>query len=594
MIPDQIGSKLGPKLGNILIQVLNAHKEASLASDANARQLSTWNTVVRFGDESRIINQVLYGSILKSGVPIDPDLHSFLSAAVSGSHQVVATVAGIVGGTAAGGLGAIVSDAMAPIVQDYLSHAPLLLPDSATAAALATRGWITEDRARDVILKQGLSDEWGNALLGANRTWPPLEILFALQNRGQLPAEALQGYIQALGYPSSLFDALSSLQRALLSPADAALAELRGALTHEQAVAVASSNGLREDDYNVLLANTGEPPPLDQMLSLWRRKLVTDDELDRAIRQSRYRDEWIPTIHKFGIIPPSPLDMLEALLEGQLDHDQALAFYEKLGGDPDYFQILFDTRGQAPTPLEAANMAFRGVIPWSGHGPDVVSFEQAFLEGPWRNKWLDPYKTVAQYLPPPRTITAMLREGSLDDTEGLKLLQAQGLSADLAAAYVTSAHHTKTQAQRDLAVSEIQTLYEDQAISREAAGGMLVGLRFSQDDADFILTISDFRRVRKFLETAISKIHSLYVAHRIDFNNASSQLDNLGVASDQRDQLLNLWDIERTSNVTLLTAAQVKSAYKKQIEGTSKEWAIDRLVNQHGYSTDDANIFLQI
>jgi hypothetical protein len=55
-------------------------------------------------------------------------------------------------------------------------------------------------------------------------------------------------------------------------------------------------------------------------------------------------------------------------------------------------------------------MANRGIIPWSGSGPRSTSFEQAFLEGPWRNKWLGPFRKAAEYFPPPRTITAMYNE----------------------------------------------------------------------------------------------------------------------------------------------------------------------------------------
>lgn len=588
---DQLGAKLGPKFGSILLNILNGHKEMALAADANARQLSTWATITRMGDEAAMINRILYKPILDSGQTVTPEFDAFLRAAVSGSHQVVSTVASIIGGTAAGGLGAIVSDALAPEVQAYLERAPNLLPDTGSLAAMAARGWITDDDALAAIAKQGLNNKWGNALLGANRSWPTLDVIFALVNRGILPENNATGYLQALGYTPDVYNQLMRLRNAILSPADAALAELRGNLDHETALKIAADNGLTPDQYQVVFDNTGEPPPIDQMVSLWRRGIIETDSLDKAIRQSRVRDEWIDTIHKFSIIPPSPVDMLEAYLEGQLDESQAHALYEKLGGDPDYFTILYNTRGSSPTPVELGDLANRGIIPWDGTGPNVVSFQQGFLEGPWRNKWLDVFKKLAVYLPPPRTITAMVREGSLSDEKGLELLQAQGLDSELAAAYIVSAHHQKTQTERDLTVSEILTLYTDSAIDAQQAGGMLVGLGYNQESANFLIQYADLQRVRKYFEAAISKVHTLYVNHHISKNDVVNQMNAIGAPSGQITQLISLWDLERESNVTLLTATQIRSAMKKSL--LTQDEAQSRL-EERGYRPEDAAIFLQL
>ena len=108
----------------------------------------------------------------------------------------------------------------------------------------------------------------------------------------------------------------------------------------------------------------GEPPSALDMLQLMRRGKVTRDEVVKAVKQSRIKNEWIDTILELGIEVPTPTDILRATLQGQIGHEDGRALYQKLGGDPEYFQLMFNTEGSAPTTNEAAQMANRGIIPY--------------------------------------------------------------------------------------------------------------------------------------------------------------------------------------------------------------------------------------
>ena len=381
-----------------------------------------------------------------------------------------------------------------------------------------------------------------------------------------------------------------------ISPADAADALLKGHMSETDAKAEAAKSGIDSNRFDVLFANAGEPPALGDMLSLFRRGEVTSDLLHKAVQQSAVRDEWFTngTIQKLGKQPPTPDDFLNALLEGQIDLATAKSLYETFGGvteqaGQDIFTILFNTRGNAPTPEEALTLVNRGIIPLKGTGPNAVTYEQAFLEGPWRNKWLPAFEALREYLPPPRTVTAMLGHGSLTDAQALDLLVQQGLTADLAAAYVSDAHHVKTAAQKDLALSEIATLYYDQAISADVAIAMIEPLGYSTSDAHFILDIQDLRRERKFLESAISRLHTLYADHKITSNEATGALASLKVPSSQVSNLLTTWSLERAANIPHLTESQYAAAfYYSVIDQTTAMAGLGNL----GYQPHDAWVIL--
>ena len=383
----------------------------------------------------------------------------------------------------------------------------------------------------------------------------------------------------------------SAFPEAALPPAELASMVVRGILSEDDAAKEARKSGIDTSDFRRMVTAASIPPSIGDLLMLWRRGKVSESDVRRALQQSNVKDEWHDTVMLLGVQPPTPTDILDALLQGQVDDPKARALYRALGGDPDFFQLLYDTRGSAPTPNEAAEMARKGIIPWEGRGAGVVSFEQAFLEGPWRNKWLRPWRETTEYLPPPRTITAMLREGALTEQEAIALLVKQGVPAELIPNYLAPAVEDKVKAAKELTESTVSTLYQENAISEADAAAHLKRLRYSDEAVAYVLTAWKLARELRFRNTAINTVRTQYVNHKLTTNEATQLLDQLGVPATQRTTLLQLWFLEASTKVATLTAAQVKSAWKKSIIGDSD--AIDRLL-QMGYSFDDAAIFLSI
>lgn len=378
---------------------------------------------------------------------------------------------------------------------------------------------------------------------------------------------------------------------AVLSPADAAEAVLRNLWPHDRAAAEAQRGGINRERFDVLAGLAGNAPDPGALAVALRRGLIDQARYLTGIRQGRLRDEWAGVVQELSIQEPSPTDPLEALLQGQLPEATARALYVKFGGDPAHFQWLFDSRGSAPTPVQAADMANRGIIPWSGTGPGSTSFEQAFLEGPWRNKWLGPYRKAAEYFPPPRTITAMYNEGSLSRARAMELLKAQGLADDLAAAYLSSGSSQKTAPTKDLARSTIVQLYQDHLITKANAGAFLESLGYDPAEAGFILAISDVAITQRFLSAAVGRIHTLYVGHKVSQAVAVSALAQLDVPAETIPDLVGIWDLERSANVRTLTPAEIASAYKLSLVD---QVTAQGMLEQLGYQPHDAWLYLSI
>lgn len=586
-----IGTKLGPRLAQLMAQATISTKQGLADTEHRLRVASTRTIVDWAGVEFAQIMGPLIDPVLRQKT-LPPHIQRVMENITSGQNQwqAFAGVAFNMSG-APGMIGTIMNNYLAPGVYEAVRAQPNLVPDIGTLAGLAAHNAIDLNSARHTAGGLGYATDWFDSMLVAAYTQPDLGSLIELNRRKIVDDGVVYETLRRAGFEEQYARSLVALSSVPLSVADAALALLRGHMDTAEAQQVADLNGVSHHDLQVLVDNTGEPPALDALLGLWRRGKLDDAGLEKGIRQSRVRDEWIPTIKQLGIIPPSPADALDAYLKGQVSESEAKSRYIQAGGDPTWFTNAYNANGEAPTPVQAGDMANRGIIPWTGTGPDSISFEQAFLEGPWRNKWLEPYRKSVEYLPPPRTVTALLNEGAITIAEAQDLLQRQGLSADLAKAYTLESSHTKTKKQRDLTVGQIETLYRDQAIDNTTASTMLVSLGFDATEAAFILTTVDFARISQALSEAIGAVHTAYTNHRIDRATASGQLDGLNVPSGQRDQLLTVWDNERATRVKVLTEAQIHSAVKKDL--MSLDDAINRLV-QMGYSADDAAILLAL
>lgn len=413
-----------------------------------------------------------------------------------------------------------------------------------------------------------------------------IEQLFLWQVAGQLIGPAIAPVVQAeLNISNSVSPVVP------LTPADMADAVIRNIATEGEAAQEASFSGIDARRFGILTLLAGNAPDPTSLAEALRRGLIDEGRYMTGIRQGRLRDEWGELVKELAVRQPTPMDAMTALVEGQISEGDARAKYAAFGGDPKEFDWLFGTVGAGPSPLEAAEAAHRGVIPWGGKGLGVVSFEQAVAEGHTRNKWEPVYRALSEYLPPPRTITAMHREGALSTAEAATLLEKQGLSPTLAAAYLSASSKAKTVKAKELAESTVLSLYRDRIIPKAEAIAFLEKLQYTAAEAAYILQVEDLRVHERFVTAAVGRIHTLFVGHKIDATAAASALAGLKIDAGQTAELVALWDHERAANVRTLTPAQIEGAFGHGIidQGTAQS-----LLVADGYTPHDAWVALSV
>lgn len=415
--------------------------------------------------------------------------------------------------------------------------------------------------------------------------------IFLYNVLGQVVSAILLPYITAIEQ-----EQLSLNPDVALNPGQLATAVLRGYMAEADGAAEAAKSGLDAAKFGIYWRSNGLPIAPQQAAEALRRGFLPEDSGDpntpgylQAIREGDLRDIWADVVKQLATSLPSPLDAVAADVQSQLDSATAREYYIKFGGDPAYYDMLYNVAGAPISAGEAGTLANRGVIPWKGRGAGTVSFEQAIYEGHQKDKW-EPYLAKLQeYLPPPRTITAMQKAGTFTDAQATTLYLHYGMTPEMAASYTANAHAEKVAGTKDLAESTIRALYDDQLMDAATATQLLGILGYSPDDAAFILAVEDTRLQQGMLHSAITRLQTLYIARKVHENDVLAALAQLGVKSTQVNNLLSLWKLERANNIKILTQAEVVDAWAYQVLSESEAMAE---LEGIGYTAFDAWVLL--
>ncbi len=367
-----------------------------------------------------------------------------------------------------------------------------------------------------------------------------------------------------------------------LTPEQLAESWVRGVMNGPDATAEARESGLNGDRFATLAAIAGEPPAIQELLELYRRGEINRTRLEHGIQQSRVRNEWIDAIEALRYGPLNPSIAVDAAVQNQASRAQAEKLAAEGGLNPTHFDLAFRVAGRPPGIVEMIELWQRGDV-------TEADVKQTIAESDVKTKYTGALLKLKRRLLPPDTIASMVGDGVLSEREALSKLMEHGYTHQDAQAWIDRHTVVGAQVQREAARGEILALYEARSISRSKALNLLEGARYQRGLAELDLDLVDSKRLRAAQAAAVSKVHSLYVAFRIERPDATGLLDQLGLPSDQVRELIRVWDLERQANTKDLTKTEIVSAYSHGIFTTAE--AVKRLEGI-GYRGADAAVIL--
>lgn len=397
---------------------------------------------------------------------------------------------------------------------------------------------------------------------------------------------------------------LADLGKQLLSPPDAASAVVRNFLGDDEGSRIAALSGVDAATFRMLVHLSGDAPGPQQLAEALRRGLIDrggtgagSTSFTQGIAEGRLADKWAPVIEGLSKLWPTPVDALDASVKGVFDAETGKRMYEHLGGDPAFYDWLLYSIGEGPTPLEAAVLAARGIIPWKGTGPKSVSYEQAVKESHYRDKWTEPYKRLAEHIPPPGTVVTLLSHRQLKRDQAHQLLLENDMAPDLAAAYIGEAEYEAVSDYRGLTESAVISLYVGRIIGRDKATVILEGLHVDPAAARYLLDYADMRYEIDAINKSVERIATLYTGRKIGVATARDALSKLGIPVIAIDDILTQWDIQAAADVKTLTEAQIADAFYYGVYGHDEagaQAAAMRDLEAIGYTPYDAWLVLSV
>lgn len=452
-------------------------------------------------------------------------------------------------------------------------HTVRLSPADLATAVL--RSYLSAAEAEPIARIQGVSPESFSVLTDLAGDAPgPQQLaeglrrgLVARSGRGPTETSFEQGIAESRLH-DKWANLIAELSVQLITPADAASAVVRNFMTRQAAESAAAKNGVPADVFDVLIHLSGDAPGPQQLAEALRRGLVPRDGTGpgstsflQGIAEGRLADKWAPVIEGLAKLWPTPTDALEAALKGQITAEQGTQLYTRLGGDLEFYPWLLATIGDSPTPLEAAVLAARGIIPETGTGPDALSYEQAVKESRYRNKWGPAYRKLSEHIPPPSTLVTMLAHRAVDEPLAHQLLLENDMSEQLAAAYIAEAEYEAISDYRGLTESAVVDMYIAHVVTREQAINILGVLHVTEQAAGLLLDYADLRYEVDSLNKSVQRIATLYTSRKISTQTATNALTTLGISAVAVDGIITDWEIQAAANVKTLTETQIVDAF---------------------------------
>lgn len=547
--------KLGQRIADIVTRAHYAHKRQYQPELVNVFMAMQEAFFTLTGSEHKVTTGGFWRALADRG-----DLPEWAQATAHflghehGQWQTM--LAGQATGMAMGaGITAALNNDLAPATQRLIRANPngLLAPgDLATAVA---HGVMDIGDAIDQSERSGLSEDKLRILIQTNQQTPPPSDLADLLQRKEIGDDEFVDLCERAGLDPSVRGLVKALARQILTPDQLAALVTFGVLTQDQATPMAAQSGMDAADFGMLVLGNGQPPSTEDLLFAYRRKIIDQARLLRGIKQGPVRDEWFDVVESLGQVPMSTSDAIEAAVQGHLSQAQAQTIAEQNGLVPDQFAPLFETAGSPPGPQQVLDYVNRG---WMTEAEG----EQALTESRLKPKYVAITMRSREKLLPLIQIREAVEHGSIAIPHALDLMEQHGYTPEDAAIVLASATASKTSSAKALTQAQILELRQDRAITVEQATQMLEALGYTEQETVWLLDIADLNRLRVMTSAVITQVRGAYIHGVIDDGVANTALDAVGIPPDQKTDLIELWDIEKTTVTKTLTQAQCSAALK--------------------------------
>lgn len=494
-------------------------------------------------------------------------------------------VGGIAVGTAVGNVaGAIIAPSVQAVINEAFQRYQTTPIQAIEAAQLVAAGERDRDWGASEAQNSGINGDRFDALVDLIDTAPGIGELLVLLRRGTINQAQFNAGVKRQNIEDQWLGPILTLTNTFLSPAEAAAARQYGYISQAQQYAYAAREGLSNADAELQFMSTGNPPGPSDALTMLRRNIITRAEFDVMIAEGNTKVKYTDEFAALMFQPMSVASAVEGVIKERMTPAEGHAIAQAWGIDPATFDQIVENAGRPIGAQQAVTLYNRKFY-------TKADVQEAVARSNIRTEYTDAIIELGKHYPTLFQMRQLVTSGSLPVATAKTWLNNNGYHDDVAVPLLDAWSQGKTSAEKDLAKSEILALYEGRIITQAQATTMLTKFGYDAQEVTFLLSLADSRRSRRFLDSALTRIHNLFVTRQIDAATASRDMSALDLQTGAIDDLMAIWNDERAAQVLSLTPAQVLRALRLDIVTTN--YAYNWLVNR-GYSDNDARLQVSI
>jgi hypothetical protein len=349
-----------------------------------------------------------------------------------------------------------------------------------------------------------------------------------------------------------------------LSPDQVAVAMLKSVTTPFDLTAEAAKSGVDAARLDALFNIAGNAIGIEEAISLWRRNLIDETELARVVHYSNVRSDFLPDIKLLKNNAASVGEVITGRLKNHLDDTTAQIMFGEAGGRPLDYTWMLNSAGRPVSPEEMARLWRRAAGGEAGNNTTELDVDNAVAQSDINPQYTPFVKLASVYIPPVRSIMAILRSGAITDAQATALFRQNGVRDADIAAYIGEAHHSKTGAVKALSEAQTLRMYGAKFITAGEATVRLAALKYDQADIALLLGFADEAQHERYVNAVVTRIHSKFATWKLTAAEAQTALARDQIPGAAITDLINLWTIERDASVHVLTPASIVGAYRRK------------------------------
>lgn len=201
----------------------------------------------------------------------------------------------------------------------------------AVLADMVVRGIREQPSAAREAYESGVSEQQFNDMVLDTGAPPAMTDLSLAYRRGFIDKARFVHGIRQSRVRNEWVDVLEHIQYTPMSVADAVTAHVQGHLTEQQVYEIAKVNGLESQYVKTLIESAGAPLSPTEVMELYRRKEITKDLAEQAIREGRLKDKYLPYLLKLTERLPTAREAITFYTHGALTAQQTDTILQQSG-----------------------------------------------------------------------------------------------------------------------------------------------------------------------------------------------------------------------------------------------------------------------